>query len=48
MMAMTQTPSSQERMKNPPPFLLGVSSSPGTLVMLPSIFRTQKALALFL
>lgn len=48
MMAMTQTPSSQERKKNPPPFLLGVSNSPGTLVMLSSIFKTKKALALFL
>lgn len=48
MMAVTQTPSSQERMKNHPPFLLGMSSSPGTLVMLSSIFQTKKALALFL
>lgn len=48
MMAMTQTPSSQERVKNPPPFLLGVSNSPGTFVMLTSIFQTKKALALFL
>lgn len=48
MMAMTQTPSSQERKKNPCPFLLGVSNSPGTLVMLSSISKTKKACALFL
>lgn len=48
MMAMTQTPSSQERKKNPPPFLLEVSNSPGTLVMLSSISKTKKARALFL